>query len=56
MSEKFISDLKMVKMPYLPEITKPTLNLFFGIKAKYPFEAYKDYKRMGIVIKEGNNG
>jgi hypothetical protein len=49
---KFISDLEMVRMPYLPEITKAALNLFFGIRVKEPFIIWKDYKRMGIVIEE----
>ena len=41
---KFISDLEMVRMPYLPKITKATLNLFFGIRAKEPFAIWKDCK------------
>lgn len=49
---KFISDWEMARMPYLPEITKATLNLFFGIRVKVPFIIWRDNKRMGIVIEE----
>lgn len=48
----FISDLEMARMPYLPEITKTTLNLFFGIRVKVPFMIWRDCKRIGIVIEE----
>ena len=47
----FISDLVLVKMPYLPEITKATLHLFFGIKVSEPFSIERDDKRMGYMIK-----
>jgi len=50
----FISDLTLVKMPYLPEITKATLNLFFGIRVSKPFSIQRDDKRMGYIIKGGD--
>jgi len=51
--EYFISDLTLVKMPYLPEITKATLNLFFGIRVSEPFSIERDDKKMGYTIKVG---